>query len=46
MMVSGVCMLSRQLAYRTAEHLDKDLTYKTADLFMIGGLRADKPRNM
>lgn len=47
MMVHGVCMVgSRQLAYRTAEYLDKDPMYKMVDLFMIDGLRADKPRNV
>lgn len=46
-MVSGVCMSgNRQLAYRTAEYVDKDCTYKIVNLFMIDGLRAEKPRNL
>lgn len=47
MMLCGVSMLgSKQLAYRTAEYLDKDPMCKTVDLFMIDGLRADKPKNV
>lgn len=47
MMLCGVSTLGiKQLAYRTAEYLDKDPMCKTVDLFMIDGLRADKPRNV